>query len=124
MSKKIIVVDDSSTIRQQVAEALSAAGFDVIQAGDGVEGIDRIDRHPDASMVLCDIHMPNMTGIEMLGHVKAGGKNAALPIVMLTTEGDPAVVKEAKSLGARGWIVKPFKRDMLLATVRKLTSAA
>jgi two-component system, chemotaxis family, chemotaxis protein CheY len=123
MGKKVIVVDDSSTIRQVLAATLSAAGFEVVEASDGLEGVRTIDAHPDASMVLCDINMPKMTGVQMLVAVKANPKHVALPIVMLTTEGDPAMVKEARAAGARGWIAKPFKPDMLLATVRKLTAA-
>ena len=124
MGKKIIVVDDSSTIRQQVSATLSEAGFEVVQATDGIDGIRTIEANQDASMVICDVNMPNMNGVQMLATVKANARYALLPIVLLTTEGDPALVKEARSAGAKGWLAKPFKPEMLLATVRKLTGTA
>jgi two-component system chemotaxis response regulator CheY len=124
MGKKVIIVDDSGTVRRQVALALSGAGYEVVEAADGLEGIRKIDENADAAMVLCDINMPNMGGLEMLTVVKANAKNSSLPVVMLTTEGDPALVQRAKSAGATGWIVKPFKHPLLVATVRKLAGAA
>ena len=71
-------------------------------------------------MVLCDVNMPRMGGLEMLELVSAKGMLGALPIVMLTTEGQPALVQRAKAAGAKGWIVKPFKPELLVATIRKL----
>lgn len=123
MGKKVIVVDDSSTIRDQLTETLSEAGFEVVQASDGLDGLRAIEANEDASMVICDVNMPNMSGVEMLATVKANARHAELPIVMLTTEGDPVLVKEARSAGAKGWLAKPFKPEMLLATVRKLTGS-
>jgi two-component system chemotaxis response regulator CheY len=124
MGKKVIVVDDSSTIRRQLVETLSGAGYEVVEASDGVEGARVIDANADAAMVICDVNMPNKNGLEMLADIKANGKHAALPVVMLTTEGDPVLVQKAKSAGAKGWLVKPIKPDLLLATARKLAGAA
>jgi two-component system chemotaxis response regulator CheY len=121
--KKVLVVDDSAAVRQQVAIALSAAGFDVVEAADGMEGAALIAIDREISMVICDVNMPRMNGLDMIGKVKSEPRNAALPIVMLTTEGQPAMIKQAKDSGAKGWIVKPFKADQLVATVQKLTSA-
>ncbi len=70
MSNKVIVVDDSSTARQQVIEALRGAGYEIIEAGDGHEGVNQVGAHPDAKMVLCDVNMPVMNGIEMLEEVR------------------------------------------------------
>lgn len=123
MEKKILIVDDSSTIRQQVHDTLASAGFEVVQATDGVEGAELIDEHADLSLVLCDLNMPRMGGLEMLEVVQARGKLEGLPFVMLTTEGQPALVQRAREIGAKGWIVKPFKPQLLLATLRKLTAA-
>jgi two-component system chemotaxis response regulator CheY len=123
MAKKVIVVDDSITIRQQLHETLAGAGYEVVEASDGYEGIRSIDQHADAAMVICDVNMPNMSGLEMLATVKASPRNAALPVVMLTTEGDPMLVRAAKASGAKGWIAKPLKPDLLLSTVRKLAGA-
>lgn len=74
-------------------------------------------------MVICDVNMPRMNGIEMLSFVKQEPKNANLLVLMLTTEGQPALIAQAKAAGAKGWLVKPFKPDLLLATVRKLAGA-
>jgi two-component system, chemotaxis family, chemotaxis protein CheY len=124
MSKKILVVDDSNTIRQQVGMCLTGAGYTVVEASDGVEGLDAIKSTPDIAMVICDVNMPNMNGIEMLEAVHADGKFNALPVIMLTTEGQPALISRAKKAGAKGWIVKPFKPDLLLAAAKKLTAKA
>ena len=96
---------------------------DVLEAADGVLGGAEIARTTDLAMVICDVNMPNMNGIDMVAQVKAEGKNAALPIVMLTTEGQPTLVERAKKAGAKGWIVKPFKNELLIAAVRKLVGA-
>lgn len=122
MSKKVLVVDDSATVRQQVRLALSQSGFDVVEAVDGVDGQDKISTTPDIKMVICDVNMPRMNGIDMIEAVHATGRHAGLPIVMLTTEGQPALIQRAKAAGAKGWIVKPFKADLLVAAVQKLTA--
>lgn len=123
MSKKILVVDDSPTVRQQVKLALVQAGFKVEEAFDGLDGAEKIEAANDISMVICDVNMPRMNGLEMLERVKGGGKRAGLPIVMLTTEGQPALIRRAKAAGAKGWIVKPFKADQLVLAAKKLTAA-
>jgi two-component system, chemotaxis family, chemotaxis protein CheY len=121
MSKKVIVIDDSLTVRQQVGMALREAGFDVIEASDGDEGVDVVSRTADAAMVICDVNMPRMNGLDFLTEIKRDGKNANLPVLMLTTEGQPQLVERAKKSGAKGWVVKPFKPELLVAAVRKLT---
>jgi two-component system chemotaxis response regulator CheY len=120
MSKKVLVVDDSATVRKQVAHALGQAGFTVLEAVDGLDGADTIAATPDLALVFCDVNMPRMNGLEMVESVKATGRAATLPIVMLTTEGDPALVARAKHVGAKGWIVKPFKPELLVAAAKKL----
>lgn len=120
MRKKILVVDDSITVRQQLSLVLSSAGFDVLEAGDGIEGAETIDATPDLALVICDVNMPRMNGLEMVEQVREDKRHAAIPIVMLTTEGDPTLVARAKGIGAKGWIVKPFKPELLVAAARKL----
>jgi len=71
---------------------------------------------------LCDINMPGMNGLDLLEKVRADGRNAHLPILMLTTEGHPALILRAKHAGAKGWIMKPFKTELLVATVRRLAA--
>ncbi len=120
MPKKIIVIDDSSTMREQVGAVLLEAGYQVVEAADGLQGLRKVDEHPDAAAVICDLNMPVMGGIELVAKVKEDVRRKDLPFIMLTTEGDPDLVRKAKSAGAKAWIVKPFRRDLLVATVRKL----
>ena len=124
MAKKIIVIDDSTTVREQVGAVLSAVGYLIVEAADGLQGLRVVEENADAALVICDINMPMMGGLDMILKVKARGKSPGLPIMMLTTEGDPALMRKAKSAGAKAWIVKPFQRDLLLATVRRLAGAA
>jgi two-component system chemotaxis response regulator CheY len=119
LMKKILVVDDSSTVRQQVGLALTQAGYTIVEAGDGVEGLAMLEKG-GISLVICDVNMPRMNGLDMLENVKRDTKHAALPVVMLTTEGQPALVDRAKKAGAKGWIVKPFKAEMMIAAIGKL----
>jgi two-component system chemotaxis response regulator CheY len=121
--KKVLIVDDSATVRQQVRAALGIAEFDVVEASDGTEGAETINRLSDLDAVICDVNMPRMNGLEMLEAVKRDPRNNLLPIVMLTTEGQHQLVQRAKAAGAKGWIVKPFKPELLLAAIRKLTTA-
>ncbi len=123
MPKKVMVVDDSRSVRIQVATVLTAAGYEVIEAADGVEGAAKIAAELDLSLVICDVNMPKMNGIEMVTLVKQDPRNAGLLILMLTTESKGELIAQAKAAGARGWIVKPFKPDLLLATVRKVAGA-
>jgi two-component system, chemotaxis family, chemotaxis protein CheY len=123
MNKKVLIVDDSATVRQQVRAVLTGAAFDVIEAVDGVEGAEAIERVSDLAAVICDVNMPRMDGLEMLETVRKFPRSASLPIVMLTTEGQHELVQRAKAAGAKGWIVKPFKPELLLAAIRKLTTA-
>jgi two-component system chemotaxis response regulator CheY len=119
MAKKVMVIDDSRTVRQQVSSVLSQAGYEIVEAADGLEGAERIAATPDLALVICDVNMPKMNGIDMLALVKQEPQNANLLVLMLTTEGQPALIAKAKAAGARGWIIKPFKPDLMLATVRK-----
>jgi two-component system chemotaxis response regulator CheY len=118
--KKILVVDDSPTIRQQVSNALTQLGFTIIEACDGAEGVQKVAADPEIALVILDVNMPRMNGLEMLDTIKADGKNPGLHVVMLTSEGQQSLVARAKKAGARGWIVKPFKADLLVAAVKKL----
>jgi two-component system, chemotaxis family, chemotaxis protein CheY len=120
MTKRVLIVDDSATVRKQVRTAL--ADFDIVEASDGIEGAETIGRLSDLAAVICDVNMPRMGGLEMLETVKKDPKHALLPFVMLTTEGQHELVQRAKAAGAKGWIVKPFKPELLLAAVRKLTA--
>jgi two-component system chemotaxis response regulator CheY len=124
MSKKVIVIDDSQTVRTQVSVVLTEAGYSVLEAEDGVEGAAAIRGNPDAVLAICDVNMPKQGGLEMLEALRADDASAGIPIVMLTTEGRPDLIERAKASGAKGWIVKPFKPTMLLAVVNKLSRIA
>ena len=119
--RRVLCVDDSATVRSQVRQALGPAGFDVIEASDGQEGIDVILRDHDIAAVLCDVNMPRKSGLELIEELEASGHTARLPIIVMTTEGQPALVQRAKAAGAKGWIVKPFKANVLVAAMAKLT---
>jgi two-component system chemotaxis response regulator CheY len=120
--KRVLVVDDSTTVRQQVGNALREAGYDVTEAADGVEGAEKINTDRSIAMVICDVNMPRVNGLEMLEQVKRDPKNASLPIIMLTTEGQPALIDRAKKSGAKAWIIKPFKAELLVMAVKKLVA--
>lgn len=122
MGKTVLIVDDSATVRQQVRMVLSQAGFEVMEAADGAEGAEVVDRSPEIACVLCDVNMPRLNGIDFVRRVKAQARHSGLPIVMLTTEGQPALVAAAKQAGAKGWIVKPFKPEMLVAAIQRLAA--
>ncbi|MCK5943309.1 MAG: response regulator [Planctomycetes bacterium] len=118
---KIIVVDDSSTMRQQVKQALAPCGLEVVEALDGQDGLDKVQADPAIDIMILDINMPRMNGIELAEALNQAGRvQSGLNIVMLTTEGHADLIKRAKAAGARGWIVKPFKPELLLAAVQKM----
>jgi two-component system chemotaxis response regulator CheY len=122
MSKKIIVIDDSQTIREQVTTTLRQAGFEVFEAVDGVDGAEVIARTLDAALVICDVNMPKKNGIELLESLSNDERSRAIPVIMLTSEGRPQLIERARKAGAKGWLVKPVKADLLIAAVRKLTA--
>jgi two-component system chemotaxis response regulator CheY len=121
MSRTILIIDDSATVRQQVSGVLSQAGFDVLQAIDGVDGADQIRARADLALVICDVNMPKLNGLDMLESLKGEIAARSLPVVMLTTEGQAEAMGRAKQAGAKGWIVKPFRENLLVATAKKLT---
>ncbi len=123
MNPTVLVIDDSITVRQQVGAALAGAGYAVLEAADGLQGKSAIENTP-VQCVICDVNMPNMNGIEMVETVKGSGNFDRLPIVMLTTEGATDQIKKARAAGAAGWIVKPFKPEMLISAVSQLIERA
>jgi two-component system chemotaxis response regulator CheY len=122
--KKILVVDDSPTVRKHVGQALAGSGYAVIEAADGVEGSETLANDDQIGLVILDVNLPRMGGLEMLEKVKANGAHASLPIIMLTTEGSKGMIDRAKAAGAKGWVVKPFKPELLVGAVTKLMGAA
>lgn len=122
MSKTILTVDDSASIRQMVAMTLMTAGHRVIEAVNGADGYDKaIAQTIDA--VITDLNMPVMNGIEFIRKYRQHPASKGVPIILLTTESDEELKRQAKEAGATGWIVKPFKQDQLLAVIKKVTGA-
>ncbi|MCP4677209.1 MAG: response regulator [Deltaproteobacteria bacterium] len=119
--KRILVVDDSRSVREQLDATLSHAGYEIVEAENGLEGRKKILSDGSIVLVISDVHMPHMNGIEMLESIHEQIE-AGLIVLMLTTEGHPAMLKKAKAAGAKGWLVKPFKADQIVATVNKLVS--
>lgn len=119
MSKVIMTVDDSSSIRQMVSFTLKQAGYQVIEASDGQDAISKLDG-AGVHMVITDLNMPKMDGIELIRRLRSWAAYKFIPIVMLTTESQAEKKQEGKAAGATGWIVKPFKPEQLLAVVKKV----
>jgi two-component system, chemotaxis family, chemotaxis protein CheY len=119
MTKKILVIDDSFIARQQVINALKGGEFDVVEAVDGKDGLDKIGSESAVRLVICDVNMPTLNGIELLVRLRARD-GAFPPFLMVTSEAQPEMIAEAKRQGAKAWMTKPFKAEHLLAAVRKL----
>jgi two-component system chemotaxis response regulator CheY len=122
MPAPVLIVDDSAMIRSQVNHVLSAAGFEVLEAVDGVDALEKL-ASSEVSLVVCDINMPRMNGLEFLQNLRSGAERATVPVLMLTTQARPELIRRARELGAKGWIVKPFQATVLVAAARKLAMA-
>ena len=121
MGLTVLLVDDSEVVRRLAHGALRAAGFNVVEAFDGMDALEKLrDPAHVVSLIFCDVNMPRMSGIEFV-EALAGSDLAKPPVLMLTTEGHPELVKRAKNSGARGWMLKPFKPELLVAAAKKLT---
>lgn len=118
MGKTIMTVDDSSSVRQMVSFTLKDAGYSVVEAADGKDALQKLQGQVD--MIITDLNMPNMDGIELIKNVRATSGYKFIPIVMLTTESQNEKKQEGKKAGASGWIVKPFKPPQILSVVQKL----
>jgi two-component system chemotaxis response regulator CheY len=119
MAKRILTIDDSKTIRDMLRMTLVDAGFEVLQAVDGQEGVEVMTRER-VDLVITDINMPKMNGYEVVRHLRNIPAHKGLPILVLTTESDTDKKNLARDAGATGWMVKPFDPDRLVATVRKV----
>jgi len=118
----VLAIDDSLTIREMVRETLSSAGFVVTTANDGQDGVEQFEKDRfDA--VITDINMPKMDGFGVIEHIRGGGSNARVPILVLTTESGASLKDRARKAGATGWIVKPFQDEGLINVIRRVTGA-
>lgn len=121
MSKTILIVDDSSSVRSVVGIALRGAGYDVIEACDGVDALSKMTGQK-IHLVISDVNMPNMDGITYVKELKKLPSYKFTPVCMLTTEAEPAKMQEGKAAGAKAWIIKPFQPPKLLDAVSKLVA--
>jgi len=119
MSKTIMTADDSASVRQMVGFTLREAGYEVVEAVDGRDALDKLTGS-GVNMLITDLNMPNMDGIELIRNVRAQQQFKFMPIIMLTTESQDSKKQEGRSAGATGWIVKPFKPEQLVAVVKKV----
>jgi two-component system, chemotaxis family, chemotaxis protein CheY len=116
---RIMTVDDSASMRQMVSFTLKGAGYDVVEATDGRDALEKMERH-SIHMLITDINMPNLDGIGLVRKVRSHAVYRFIPIILLTTESQDSRKQEGKTAGATGWIVKPFKPDQLLNVVKKV----
>jgi two-component system chemotaxis response regulator CheY len=119
VARTVITVDDSSAIRMMISFTLRTAGHEVIQAADGLDALNQL-KSRGVDLVITDVHMPQMDGIELTRRLRSLPIHKSTPILLLTTESDPAMKAKGKEAGATGWLVKPFQQDQLLAVVAKV----
>jgi two-component system, chemotaxis family, chemotaxis protein CheY len=120
MSKVIMTVDDSVSVRQMVSFTLKKEGYEILEAFDGVDAVSKLNGNTSVHMMITDLNMPNMDGIELIKNVRMNPKYKFMPIIMLTTESQDGRKQEGKAAGATGWIVKPFKPEQLLGVIKKV----
>jgi two-component system, chemotaxis family, chemotaxis protein CheY len=119
MGRCILTVDDSSTMRQMITFTLKGAGFDILEAGDGVEALE-VAKGKKLALIITDVNMPRMDGITLVQRLRALPEFKFTPILVLTTESDATMKQKGKDAGATGWIVKPFSPEKLLDVVNKV----
>ena len=119
MGKTIMVIDDSTSMRQMVRFTLTAAGYEVVEAQDGVDALSKC-KAQKVDLFITDLNMPNMDGIQLTRELRATAPYRFTPIVMLTTESQTNKKMEGKAAGATGWVIKPFQMEQLLAVVKKV----
>lgn len=117
--KTILAVDDSLTIRELINFVLTNAGFTVVLAEDGVDGLDRLSRGTKPDVIITDVNMPRLDGLSFIEKARESHAKAT-PILVLTTESEPALKARAKAAGATGWIVKPFNPVQLVEAVQRV----
>jgi len=123
MAKTILIVDDSSSLRVVVKMALVRAGYAVIEACDGKDGLAQLDLAPKVNLIVSDLNMPNMDGITFVTRVKQQAKYKFTPVIMLTTEDQEGKIQQARAAGAKAWLLKPFDPPQLLDAVARLVTA-
>ena len=123
MPKRVLIVDDSASIRQVQKVVLTGAGYEVLEAVDGQDALAKLAGQP-VHLIFTDLNMPNLDGLGLVRAIRTGPGSRLTPVVMITTESDGAKKQEGKAAGATGWIVKPFTPDQLLSVVRRVLGAS
>ncbi|EHQ05826.1 response regulator [Leptonema illini] len=120
MSGSILIIDDSAAQRKLVRLALETQGYVVVEAEDGMQAMEAMDRIGGSTrLILCDVNMPVMNGLEFVRELKKRENHAAIPVIMLTTETNETMVEEMQSLGTNSWLTKPFKMSDLITETRR-----
>jgi two-component system chemotaxis response regulator CheY len=122
MGKRVMAVDDSATVRKVLQATLISAGYEVVEAVDGADALEKLGSD-SVDMLVTDLNMPNVDGIGLIQEVRQKPGNRFMPIIMLTSESQPEKKSAGKAAGASGWITKPFNPDQLLAVVRMVCPA-
>lgn len=117
---KLLLLEDEEDLREMVCETLQMAGYEVTTAGDGEEGLQKLRELNDLHLILTDLKMPKMNGLQFMAAVKKLGLAKEPPLVVMTAFSQQKVIDEGKKLGVAAWIVKPVKRDMLLTTLSRV----
>ena len=119
MAKTVMIIDDSSTLRQVVKVTLDKAGYETVEAVDGLDALEQL-KDNRMNLIICDVNMPNMDGISFVKELKKDPDNKFTPVLMLTTESQVKKIQEARIAGAKAWIIKPFKPEQVLSAIEKL----
>ncbi len=123
MGKTVLIVDDSSTMRQMVAYTLKGAGYEIVEAGNGKEAVGKLNGGAKPALVVTDLNMPEMDGITLIQEIRKMPAFKFTPILMLTTESADDKKKAGQAAGATGWIVKPFNPEQMLKVIAKVLPA-
>jgi two-component system chemotaxis response regulator CheY len=119
--KNVLIVDDARSIRNEVTDVLTRAGYNVTEAADGAEALAYLAGQAAVNLVVLDVNMPGMNGLDVLDRIQLEHKARNIPVLMLTTEAERVLVERAKKAGAKGWLLKPIKAELLISTVARLS---
>lgn len=119
MTKTVLTVDDSPSVRRMIAMTLQEAGYDVIEAVDGRDGLEKALSQP-VDAIITDQNMPNLDGLGFIRELRQHAAGKGVPIIVLSTDSEEGLKAQAREAGALGWMVKPFTQDKLLAVIRKV----
>ena len=119
MAKSILAIDDSASIRQMVGFTLKSSGYEVVEAVDGMDGLDKA-KGKTFNLILTDQNMPRMDGLTLIKNLRSLPQYKTVPILMLTTESSDAMKQQGRAVGATGWLVKPFDPQKLVEVVKKV----